>query len=160
MTTAGFGSAPKAAGWIASRTAKSRSVQPANGFPSKNISALYMDSEGVLWVGTLGNGLFRFQSGRCINYTTDNGLNGNSVDYIIEDGQGCLWIGSNAGLMRVKKSDLNAFAAGTLRFHPLPFLRRARWAAQRRMHPRFPARRLPRRRRHALVSHHRRPGSH
>jgi len=93
-------------------------VQPANGFPSKNISALYMDQEGVLWVGTLGNGLIRFQSGRWINYTTDNGLDGNGVDYIIEDEQGCLWIGSNAGLMRVKKSDLNAFAAGTLDFIP------------------------------------------
>jgi signal transduction histidine kinase len=77
-----------------------------------------MDSEGVLWVGTLGNGLIRFQAGRCVNYTTDNGLDGNGVDYIIEDGQGCLWIGSNAGLMRVKKSDLNAFAAGTLDFIP------------------------------------------
>ena len=97
---------------------KITSVHPSGGFPSKNISALYMDKEGVLWVGTLGNGLIRFQSGRCINYTTDNGLNGNGVDYIIEDGQGCLWIGSNAGLMRVKKSDLNAFAAGTLDFIP------------------------------------------
>jgi len=93
------------------------SVQPA-GFPSKNISSLYMDPEGVLWVGTFGNGLIRFQSGRWVNYTTDNGLNANGVDYIIEDGQGCLWLGSNAGLMRVKKSDLNAFAAGTMDFIP------------------------------------------
>ena len=77
-----------------------------------------MDKEGTLWVGTLGNGLIRFQSGRWINYTTDNGLNANGVDYIIEDDQGCLWLGSNAGLMRVKKSDLNAFAAGTLDYVP------------------------------------------
>jgi ligand-binding sensor domain-containing protein/signal transduction histidine kinase len=93
-------------------------VQPANGFHSKNISALYADKEGALWVGTLGNGLVRLQSDHCVNYTTDNGLNGNDVDYIIEDGQGCLWIGSHAGLMRVKKSDLNAFADGTLDFVP------------------------------------------
>jgi len=97
---------------------KITSVQPTNGFPSKNISALYMDADGVLWVGTMGNGLIRFQSGRWINFTTDNGLNANGVDYIIEDGLGCLWIGSNAGLMRVKKSDLNAFAAGTVNFIP------------------------------------------
>jgi ligand-binding sensor domain-containing protein/signal transduction histidine kinase len=93
-------------------------VQPSSQFPSKNITALYMDKEGVLWVGTFGNGLIRFQSGHCVNYTTDNGLSGNDVDYIIEDGQGCLWIGSHAGLMRVKKSDLNAFADGTLDFVP------------------------------------------
>jgi signal transduction histidine kinase len=71
-----------------------------------------------LWIGTLGNGLVRLQSGHFVNYTTDNGLHGNDVDYIIEDGQGCLWIGSHAGLTRVKKSDLNAFAAGTLDFVP------------------------------------------
>jgi ligand-binding sensor domain-containing protein/signal transduction histidine kinase len=90
----------------------------ASGFPSKNISALYADPEGVLWVGTLGNGLIRYQAGRWVNYTTDNGLNANGVDYLLEDGLGFLWIGSNAGLMRVKKSDLNAFAAGTLDFVP------------------------------------------
>ncbi|HXR05884.1 MAG TPA: two-component regulator propeller domain-containing protein, partial [Candidatus Acidoferrum sp.] len=93
-------------------------VQPASGFPSKNISALYADNEGALWVGTLGNGLIRLQSGHWINYTTDNGLNGNDVDYLLEDGQGWLWIGSHAGLMRVKKSDLNAFAAGLLDYIP------------------------------------------
>ena len=38
------------------------------------------DNEGALWVGTLGNGLIRLQSGHWINYTTDNGLNGNDVD--------------------------------------------------------------------------------
>jgi signal transduction histidine kinase len=97
---------------------KITSLRPSNGFPSANISALYMDKEGALWVGTLGNGLIRLEASRWVNYTTDNGLTANSVDYIIEDGYGCLWIGSNAGLMRVKKSDLNAFAAGQLDFIP------------------------------------------
>jgi ligand-binding sensor domain-containing protein/signal transduction histidine kinase len=87
-------------------------------FPSDNISALYADKEGVLWVGTFGNGLIRGQAGHWANYTTDDGLNGNGVAYIIEDDEGCLWIGSNAGLMRVKKSDLNDFAAGKLDFIP------------------------------------------
>lgn len=94
------------------------SYRQARGFPSDNISALLVDGEGVLWVGTFGNGLIRFQSGAWVNYTTDHGLNGNGVDYLIEDGQGCLWIGSNAGLMRVKKSDLNDFAAKKLDFIP------------------------------------------
>ncbi len=97
---------------------KITSVQPSSRFPTKNITALYMDKEGVLWMGTSGNGLLRFQSGHWINYTTDNGLNGNDVDYLLEDGQGWLWIGSHAGLMRVKKGDLNSFAAGLLDYIP------------------------------------------
>jgi ligand-binding sensor domain-containing protein/signal transduction histidine kinase len=91
---------------------------PPKDFPAKNISSLYFDREGVLWVGTLGNGLFRVQGQAWVNYTTDSGLNGNGVDYIIEDDEGCLWIGSNAGLTRVKKSDLNDFADGKLDFIP------------------------------------------
>jgi ligand-binding sensor domain-containing protein/signal transduction histidine kinase len=100
------------------RDGKISPVQPDNGFPSKNISALYSDHEGVLWVGTLGNGLIRLKDGHCVNYTTDTGLNGNGIAYILDDDQGCLWLGSNAGLMRVKKSDLNAFADGTLDYVP------------------------------------------
>jgi ligand-binding sensor domain-containing protein len=94
------------------------SFQKSNHFPSDNISALYADPDGVLWIGTFGNGLIRFQSGGWTNYTTDDGLDGNCVAYIIEDDQGCLWLGSNAGLMRVRKSALNDFAAGKLDFIP------------------------------------------
>ncbi|MGD1083360.1 MAG: two-component regulator propeller domain-containing protein [Verrucomicrobiota bacterium] len=94
------------------------SYQKSNHFPSDNISALYSDRDGVLWIGTFGNGLIRFESGHWTNYTTDDGLDGNGVAYIIEDDQGCLWLGSNAGLMRVKKSALNDFAAGKLDFIP------------------------------------------
>jgi len=100
------------------RDGKINVVQPDNGFPSKNISALYADKDGVLWVGTSGNGLIRLRHNHCVNYTTDNGLSGNGVAYILEDDQEFLWLGSNAGLMRVKKSDLNAFAGGSLDYVP------------------------------------------
>ena len=118
MPTAVFGLAPKAAGWIASRTAKSLPSSLPTDSPARTSPPFIWTRRACFGWEPLGNGLIRFQSGRWINYTTDNGLNGNGVDYIIEDDQGCLWIGSNAGLMRVKKSDLNAFAAGTLDFIP------------------------------------------
>jgi signal transduction histidine kinase len=51
-----------------------------------------------------------------MHYTAENGLIGNSIDYMIEDDDGFLWIGSNAGLMRARKSDLNDFAAGVINF--------------------------------------------
>ena len=79
------------------------------GFPSDNISYLYLDKDGVLWIGTIGNGLVRMAHGAWKHYTTRNGLTGNSIDYIIEDDQGFLWIGANSGLMRVKKKDLEEF---------------------------------------------------
>jgi ligand-binding sensor domain-containing protein/signal transduction histidine kinase len=92
--------------------------QRKTGFPSDNISAIYPDAGDVLWIGTLGNGLIRFGNESWTHYTTQNGLIGNSLDYLIEDGDGFLWIGSNAGLMRVRKKDLDDFAAAPTNFIP------------------------------------------
>ncbi len=92
------------------------SFQRKTGFPSDNISAIYADAGNVLWIGTSDNGLIRFSNGISTHYTTQNGLIGNSLDYIIEDEDGFLWIGSNAGLMRVRKKDLDDFAAAPTNF--------------------------------------------
>ncbi|HEY3915664.1 MAG TPA: two-component regulator propeller domain-containing protein [Verrucomicrobiae bacterium] len=94
------------------------SFQQTNGFPSDNISAIYVDTNDVLWIGTLGDGLIRFSGGNWTHYTTQNGLIGNSLDYLIEDDNGFLWIGSNAGLMRVKKTELDAYVAAAGNFVP------------------------------------------
>ena len=92
------------------------SFQQTNGFPSDNISSLYVDDEDVLWVGTIGNSLIRFKDGKTTHYCTTNGLTANSINYLIQDDEGYLWIGSNLGLMRVRKKDLNDFAAGAIPF--------------------------------------------
>ncbi|HWI55622.1 MAG TPA: two-component regulator propeller domain-containing protein, partial [Bacillota bacterium] len=83
------------------------------GLPSDNISALYVDNDDILWVGT-SSGLARLQAGKCTSYAGQGGLVTRSIGYLLEDGQGCLWIGSNGGLLRVRKQDLNDFAAGRL----------------------------------------------
>jgi signal transduction histidine kinase/ligand-binding sensor domain-containing protein len=86
----------------------------SDGFPSDNISSLYMDDEDVLWIGTMGDGLIRFKNGKTTHYSTQNGFIANSIDYLVEDKAGYLWIGSNAGLMRVRKKDLDDVAAGVI----------------------------------------------
>src|SRR5208282_3035901 len=87
--------------------------QAENDLPGSDISALYLDKDDVLWVGTFGHGLARFHNGKWMRYSTRDGLASNSIGYIIEDNAGNLWIGSNAGLMRIKKSSLNDYAPGT-----------------------------------------------
>jgi signal transduction histidine kinase/ligand-binding sensor domain-containing protein len=91
-----------------------KSFRQSEGFPSDNISSLLVDAEDVLWIGTMGNGLIRWRDGKATHYWTQNGLIANSIDYLIEDDGGFLWIGSHAGLMRVRKKDLNDFAAGAI----------------------------------------------
>lgn len=82
------------------------------GLPGNDISCLCADLDGVLWVGTSGHGLARFENGKWTRYSTDNGLASNFIDYLLEDREGHLWLGSNMGLMRILKRDLNNFAEG------------------------------------------------
>ena len=58
--------------------------------------------QGELWVGTLGEGLFRLDplSGKVQQYTSANGLPGNSVLGILPDEKGDLWLSTNNGLSR------------------------------------------------------------
>lgn len=81
-----------------------------NGLPSDNISSLYVDAKDVLWIGTFGSGLARYHEGNWTRYTTRDGLTSNGIGYLLDDGLGNLWIGSNLGLMKVSKQELNAFA--------------------------------------------------
>ena len=55
--------------------------------------ALYADDEGVVWIGTLGGGLLRFQEGKFTRYTSREGLPNEHISQILEDGRGWLWLG-------------------------------------------------------------------
>jgi ligand-binding sensor domain-containing protein/signal transduction histidine kinase len=89
----------------------SRQFNRTNGLPSDNVSALFTDPAGVLWVGT-ASGLARYAAGKWACYTNRLGDASGSIGYLLEDDRGYLWIGSNAGLMRMLKKELNNFAEG------------------------------------------------
>ena len=71
-----------------------------------------MDDEGVLWIGSSSGGLNRVQDGKITSYTPDQGLFDSTVGNILEDKFGNLWMGSDKGIFRVAKSELNDFAGG------------------------------------------------
>jgi ligand-binding sensor domain-containing protein/signal transduction histidine kinase len=74
---------------------------------------LHVDARNVLWVGTFGRGLFRLENGHFTRYTTRQGLPDDTINNILEDGDANLWIGSNKGIFRIARHDLDAVAAGT-----------------------------------------------
>ncbi len=86
-----------------------------DGLPSNNVRSLYPDSEGVLWIGTYDGGLGRFKDGKFTRYTTREGLFDNGVFQILEDGASWFWMSCNLGIYRVRKQELNDFAAGRLK---------------------------------------------
>ena len=78
--------------------------------------ALHADAEGVIWIGTLGGGLLRFQDGAFTRYTSREGLPNEHVSQILEDQGGQLWLGTRSGIARVSKAALNQFARGETSF--------------------------------------------
>jgi ligand-binding sensor domain-containing protein len=66
------------------------------------IIAIAVDKEGIVWVGTWGGGLGRYDGRKWKNYTTKDGLPGNHVSMLHFSKKGELWIGTNNGLSQMK----------------------------------------------------------
>jgi ligand-binding sensor domain-containing protein len=64
------------------------------------IISLQVDKDGVVWAGTWGGGLARFDGKTWRNYTVADGLPGNHVFMLQQDAEGTMWIGTNNGLAR------------------------------------------------------------
>ena len=62
------------------------------------IVALEVDKNGIVWVGTWGGGLSRFDGENYVNYTVKEGLPSNHVFMLHEDKNGILWIGTSNGM--------------------------------------------------------------
>ena len=60
-----------------------------------------------MWFGTYGGGLLRLKNNNFFVFSTDNGMIDNVVSHIIEDDKGYFWMGSNRGIQRIKRQELN-----------------------------------------------------
>lgn len=73
------------------------------------ISSIYMSSDGSMWFGTNGNGVYHRvtdENGeKFINYTTDEGMPSDIVNGILEDNDGYMWISTANGLARLNPDD-------------------------------------------------------
>lgn len=65
---------------------------------SRGVACILEDKKGHIWIGT-ANGAFCYDGKSFVHFTTNNGLNDNSVFSIMEDNLGNLWFGTrNVGL--------------------------------------------------------------
>jgi signal transduction histidine kinase len=67
-----------------------------DGLANDFIGALFEDSRGDLWIGTLG-GLSKFADGSFTTFNTSDGLSSNTITCLFESAAGDLWIGTNGG---------------------------------------------------------------
>lgn len=92
------------------------------GLLTASIRTIQRDTDGTLWLGTLGGGLARMKDGRFTNLTTQHGLIDDVISQIVVDDFRNVWLGCNRGLMRIDRRELDAVADGTsAELHPLVF---------------------------------------
>ena len=63
----------------------------ADGLTSNQVTAIYRDSRGFLWVGT-EEGLDRYDAYRFCSFTAQDGLPGSRIGSLAEDTQGRIWV--------------------------------------------------------------------
>lgn len=76
-----------------------------NGQPSYNpnyVFCLYIDRDGMIWAGTWGGGVSRFDGKHWTNLTHRDGLAGDIVYSITQDAHGAMWFGTQKGVSRYK----------------------------------------------------------
>ena len=71
---------------------------PAQGINGRFFRALHEDADGVLWIGSYGNGLIRIENGSVRQYTETDGLFDDTVSCILPAADGRLWLAGNRGI--------------------------------------------------------------
>lgn len=77
-----------------------RNFSLEEGLPHTEVQALMQDSRGIIWVGTNGGGLSRFNGNSFKTFTTRDGMPDNIVYSLCEDWDGNIWMGSVNAIVR------------------------------------------------------------
>ena len=72
-------------------------VDPSGGMPDSNITQLFVDSEGLVWIGTRGRGLFKWLGyGDWEDWSTAQGIRNPAVFAIARDRTDRVWVGNGS----------------------------------------------------------------
>ena len=75
------------------------------------VESLTFDRDGNLWVGTLGNGLFRIRGNTVEHYGRAEGLSSDTVNDLFEDREGILWATTTNGIDSFRDPQITTFSA-------------------------------------------------
>jgi len=104
--------------WIASRDGiyaydvAKNSVGEKPILPHVYARTIYRAKDNSIWVGTYGNGFYKYHMGKFIALPMDRQNYLSTAHAFLEDDLGFFWITTNHGLFRIRKKDLDEFTAG------------------------------------------------
>ena len=87
------------------------SYTPADGLGKGPVAALQLDRDGALWAATQEGGLSRIKDRRVATLTTRNGLPCDAIHWSMEDDDRSLWLYAACGLVRITRTELDAWIA-------------------------------------------------
>jgi ligand-binding sensor domain-containing protein/AraC-like DNA-binding protein len=82
-----------------------------NGLENSNVSTVYINSSGILFVGTKNGYLHTFENDKFKSYLIPGSVEADFINEIYEDRHGSLWIGTEKGLHRFKDGSFESFSA-------------------------------------------------
>ena len=88
---------------------KSYSAPGLNG-TALSVSALFVDRDGTLWIGTENSGIYRVHAGQTDHFTAAEGLSGDEVNGFFQDREGSLWVATSNGVDRFHDTPVTSFS--------------------------------------------------
>ena len=88
-----------------------RSYSVSSGLAQSQVYAICEDARGVLWFGTQGGGISKFDGISFVNLTSRDGLVNDYIGVIQEDQNGNIWIGTDGGVSRFDGQSFTQSAA-------------------------------------------------
>lgn len=88
---------------------------PFNLYPppiSEFIRRIFEDSSSNLWLGTNGDGVFKYDGNILENYNVDTGFSGYAIRAIVEDNNGDIWFGTSEGVIQYNGTTFKNYTLG------------------------------------------------
>ena len=83
-----------------------------HGFDSSRLQVLtlFVDRQNALWVGTVGQGVYRIYGGEVDHFGRSEGLSGDAIYAFFEDREGNLWVATDKGLDCFRDLEITTFS--------------------------------------------------
>lgn len=74
------------------------------------VTALFNDRSGSLWIGTTNDGVYRVNDGRTDHFRSADGLTSDSIENFYQDREGNLWVVTSTGIDRFRDFRVTSFS--------------------------------------------------